>query len=457
MTIVMKFGGTSVSDGLKFLRAAELVKKAAEKDKVVVVVSAMAGVTDMLLDAAGSACRYDEKKIEAFVNRIRKKHRRAAKLAVKKNTKKILSAVEKRSEELKETLLRIKVVGLTELWKDRTAAFGEKMSAAILSGAISSDIQSDWYHGDNGLIVVDGNFISPEPDMEITEKEVRKKLSPRLKKGIVPVVTGYMGCTHDGHTTTLGRGSSDHIATILAYCLDAQEVQIWTDVDGLLTADPKLVPKSSLIERISFAEAGELAYFGAKVLHPKTMVPAMKKNIPIRVMNTYRPSGPGTIIVNEKERHPGIVKAITVKKDITMINIVSTKMLEAHGFMSAVFDIFNRRGISVDMISTTEVSISLTIDSGQDAKLKYVLKNLGKIAEACVMKDRALVCVVGEGMKTVPGTAGRVFSCLGRNGINVESISQGASEINISFIVKDSEADRAVRVLHDEFFGGGAG
>lgn len=457
MAIVMKFGGTSVGDGEKFVRAAAIVRDAAGKDEVCVVVSAMGGVTDALLAAAGSAGGMKDCDIEAFLSRLSKKHADAARAAcAKKKLPAVTLALKKRTAELRKDIINVRDTGLSEHFKDRIAAYGEKMSAAILSGAISKHVPSEWHHGDNSIIVVDENFIGCEPDMDTTEEEIRKKILPQMKKGTVPVVTGYMGCTHDGHTVTLGRGSSDHIASIIGACIGASEIQIWTDVDGFLTADPKVVKGSRLIPKLSFAEASELAYFGAKVLHPKTLMPAIQRDIPVRILNTHNPSSPGTLITKGAERHPQVVKSITSKKEIVMVNIVSARMLAAPGFLAKTFDAFSRRGISIDMVSTTEVSISLTIDSRLNGRLSPVINELRKMAEVRVVEGKALICVVGDGMRMAAGTAGRLFYCLGRKGINVECISQGASEINISFIVDQKDADAAVRALHDEFFPEGA-
>ncbi|MBN2330603.1 MAG: aspartate kinase [Candidatus Aenigmarchaeota archaeon] len=457
MTLVMKFGGTSLGDGRKIKAASALVKAAAKDDRVVVVVSAMAGITDSLLGAAGSAYVSSERDIESFVESISKRHKEAIAIAIRKERKKVRRAIDARADELREALLGVHTSGLTEQGRDRISAFGEKMSAAVMSGAISEFSKSEWHHGDDGLILTDENFVNAEPDMQKTCAQVRKRISPQLRHGIIPVVTGFMGCTPDGHTTTLGRGSSDHIASILGACLGAREVQIWTDVDGLLTADPRIVGGSRLIGTVSFREAGELAYFGAKVVHPKTMLPAVRKGIPIRILNTFNPGSMGTEIKGRGERHDGVVKAITSKKGITLIDIVSTRMLAAHGFLAELFGIFGRHGMSIDLISTTEVSVSVTIDENVNGRLKPVVEDLERIASVKVCKDRAMVCVVGEGMREAPGTAGRVFSRLGRDRVNVECISQGASEISICMVVKEGEADHAVRILHDEFFPGDGG
>jgi len=452
MTLIMKFGGTSVGDGGRIKSVAGIVSKAAKKDKVAVVVSAMAGVTDSLLKAAESAQKSSEHDIDNFVRELRKRHMEAVDFAVRKKKESIRKAIDERSDELKKELLKIRKSGLTQQGKDAVAAFGEKMSAAILSGALSDLAPSEWYHGDDRLIITNDNYVNAEPDMEATEAEVRKRISPQMEKGIIPVVTGFMGSTPEGRTTTLGRGSSDHIASILGACLDASEVQIWTDVDGLLTADPKVVSNAKLLDTVSFKEARELAYFGAKVIHPQTMLPAMRKGIPIRILNTHNLGSRGTLIMKEGGRQEGVVKALTAKKGVTLIDVVSSRMLAAHGFLAKLFDVFSRYSISVDMVSTTEVSVSMTVDNGLNGKLDSVVKDLKEISSVRLLEDRALICVVGEGIRHIPGIAGRAFSRLGASGINVECISQGASEISISFVVKNSDADRAVRLLHDEFF-----
>lgn len=454
MTLVMKFGGTSVADGKKIKNAARLVNETRKKTGVAVVVSAMSGVTDKLLDMAKKAHEVEKNEIKNFVEKIRKKHERAAKIAVKENLDSVLDTIYERSEELKDALIGVSITGLTDSGEDSIAAFGEKLSSVILSGSINDFVESNWYYGDDGLIMTSDNFKEAKPYMDAIQREVDKIILPDIKENKIPVVTGFMGCTADGYTTTLGRGSSDHIASILGACLNAKEVQIWTDVDGVLTADPKIVKNSRLIYRLSFKEASELSYFGAKVLHPKSIEPALKKDIPIHILNSFNKDNDGTKITLEAEKHPDVIKGLSIKKDIVLLDIVSTKMLDAHGFLAKVFEIFKKHKVSVDMISTTEVSISLTIDNGHTKKIEHIKEELKEIAKVNVFPKKSVLCVVGEGLRHAPGIAGRVCDCLGNADVNLECISQGASEISISFVIDNKDSKKAMTALHKEFFSG---
>jgi aspartate kinase len=294
-------------------------------------------------------------------------------------------------------------------------------------------------------------------DDRFGEAEVLAAAAGNLRRSLgrvrgVPVVTGFIGRTRDGAPTTLGRGGSDYTAAILGAALGAEEVEIWTDVDGVLSADPRVVPEAHTIGELSFAEAAELAYFGAKVLHPKTLLPATRRGIPVRVRNTWRPRHPGSRVVRRGERSATVVKAIAAKKGIIVVHVVSTRMLLAHGFLARLFQAFADHRIVVDLLSSSEVSVSLTVDRA--AGLARAVRELRRFAQVRTARDRALVSVVGEGLGESPGLAGRVFTALGEDGINVETISQGASGLNLSFVVRAALAERAVRGLHRRFFGG---
>jgi aspartate kinase len=259
---------------------------------------------------------------------------------------------------------------------------------------------------------------------------------------------GFIGATVDGVTTTLGRGGSDFSASIVGAGIGAEEIQIWTDVDGMLTADPTILPGGHRVKVISFAEAAELAYFGAKVLHPATVVPAVEKNIPVLILNSRRPEVDGTRIVVETVPCRNVVKSIACKRKITLVNVHSTRMLMAHGFLRRIFEVFDRMETPVDMVSTSEVSVSLTIDN--PARLDEILAQLSQFAEAGVEKDQAIVCLVGDNIRFTPGVARRVFLAL--NGINIRMISQGASLLNLSFVIAEADLARTVAALHEEFF-----
>jgi aspartate kinase len=259
---------------------------------------------------------------------------------------------------------------------------------------------------------------------------------------------GFIGATEEGITTTLGRGGSDFSAAIAGAGIDAEEIQIWTDVDGMLTCDPRICDGGHRVKTISFAEAAELAYFGAKVLHPATVVPAIEKNIPVLILNSRRPEISGTRIVSETVHTENVAKSIACKRGITLLNIVSTRMLMAHGFLHRIFEIFDRHRTPVDMVATSEVSVSLTIDN--PANLTAICDELAEFSSVTVETDQAIVCLVGENIRYTPGVASRVFSAL--ESVNIRMISQGASLLNLSVVVADSDVKQAVADLHDEFF-----
>jgi aspartate kinase len=273
-------------------------------------------------------------------------------------------------------------------------------------------------------------------------------IPPVVERGSVPVMGGFIGSTLDNVTTTLGRGGSDYSASIVGAGIGAEEIQIWTDVDGMLTADPTILPGGRRVETCSFAEAAELAYFGAKVLHPATVLPAIEKNIPVRILNSRRPEVEGTLIVSHPPASDQPIRSIACKRNITLVNIVSSRMLMAHGFLRRIFEVFDRHETSVDMLATSEVSVSLTVDNTR--ALDSIRAEIESFAEMSVEKDHAIVCLVGENIRGCPQVSARVFSALG--GIKTRMVSQGASQLNISLVVSASDLLPAVESLHREFF-----
>jgi aspartate kinase len=284
--------------------------------------------------------------------------------------------------------------------------------------------------------------------MEESELRVRQELAPMVELGKVPVAQGFIGATTNGVTTTIGRGGSDYSAAILGACAGADAIEIWTDVDGLMTADPRVVPEARRIRIISFVEAAELSYFGAKVLHPSTVIPAIGRGIPVHIYNTKNPACEGTLIVSEARPSKNVIKSIAFKRGVTIVNVASTRMLMAHGFLSAIFDVFEKHRTSVDVVTTSEVSVSITIDSTE--ALDSIRQELGGIGEVTVERSRAIICVVGDNLKSTPGVAARIFSAI--QPTNVNMISQGASEINLTFVIDDGDVDRVARAPHKEFF-----
>jgi aspartate kinase len=433
---VMKFGGTSVGRPDNFATLVRLVRERAAEGPLVVVVSAIRGVTDELSAYAGQP-EGREGRAEAIADR----HLRfAAEVGVDP------AAIEARLGEWREWAARHAAgPALAGAERDRTLAFGEQLAAGLVAAALRRHgveaAASD--AGDAGL-VTDTTFGAAHPLPEAAHRL-------RSWAGRVPgvaVVTGFTGVTLDGRTTTLGRGGSDYSAAIIGAAIRAAEIQIWTDTSGLLSADPRVVPDAEPVPRLSFAEAGELAYFGAKVLHPKTLLPAIEDGIPVRILNTGRPADPGTWITRDggEPPEPWGVRSIASKRGITAITIVSTRMLLAHGFLARIFEVFGRHHLVVDLVTTSEVSVSVTIDD--EAHLNAALAELEGIGHVEVKRGLAVVAVVGERAPKRIGLAGRVFDLLGKEGIVIEMISQGASRVNISFVVAEVDADRAVQALH---------
>lgn len=435
MAIVMKFGGTSVGSSQSISNVFEIVMSRLQKNPIVVV-SAVTKVTDMLLQKAR-----DAEKGSIDISEIEKKH-----FTIMDELGIEHSVIEEELSGLKNSLSTIAKNGPSKKMLDNVSSFGERMSSKIVAAYLTKKgIPARALFAYDIGFVTNSNFTEAELD-DVTYENLKN--NPSLnEKGIVNVVTGFIAKDHKGSITTLGRGGSDFTAAIIGAAVNAELVEIWTDVDGIMTADPKIVSNAKSIDEISFSEAAELAYFGAKVLHPKTLLPAMEKNIPVAVLNTHNPSHKGTTI-RKKSDVGNIFKAISSKKNITTIRTVSSRMLGSHGFMARLFQIFNKHRIAIDMITTSEVSVSLTVDTEEN--LNYLVEDLEKISKVEVKKDRAIICVVGKGMRDRPGSAGKIFTVCGNNGINVEMISKGASQVNISFIVRNEDADKTVIALHKE-------
>jgi aspartate kinase len=433
--IVIKFGGTSVGIPTNFEVAVGLVAERAARDPIVVV-SALSGVTNLLVDF----CR-DPVDRPALARQIAERHESFAK-AIGVD----LGVMAAPLREWRETSGALANPGaVTGEERDHVLAFGERLSAEIFAAGLRARglAAAAMLAGQAGLITDDG-FGAAHPLPE-AYAELRHGLGRRPP---LPVVTGFLGRTLDGRITTLGRGGSDYSAAILGAALGAEEIQIWTDTSGMLSADPRIVPEARPVPRLSFAEARELAYFGAKVLHPKTLLPAMDRGIPVRILNTARPEDAGSLITAAAETDESTwrVKSIASKRGITAVTIVSTRMLLAHGFLARVFEVFGRHRIVVDLVTTSEVSISVTVDDA--SRLAEAIADLESVGHVEVKRGLAVVAVVGEGAPQRIGLAGHVFTLLGGVGVGVEMISQGASRVNLSFVVREEHAERVVRLLH---------
>ncbi len=461
--IVMKFGGTSVATGKNIRHVAKLIANHAGQDyRVVTVVSALDGVTDQLIKAAEQAKKGKRRYIRDFKQEILEKHLSAANEAIqdkqlKKETEQVLKA---RVDELEQVLKGISYVSeLTPKSRDNVLSFGEKLSAPIVSGALEDiGLKSQHLTGGEAGIVTDSNYGEAGLLMNVTKYQVKQKIEPLLKKGVIPVITGYIAATQDGETTTLGRGGSDYTATIIGAALAADEVWIWTDVDGLMTSDPKIVPSAKTIPKLSFQEATELTIFGAKAMHPRALEPARKENIPVRIKNVFNPDNPGTLISkNHEVKAKDGVKAVTLVRDVAVITVSGAGMVGAPGTAAKVFEVLGGESINILMISqsVSEANISLVIQRSllERAVNTMEIALLGRdfIREVTSEDDVCVVAVSGAGMKGMPGVASRIFTAVAQKGINVRMIAQGSSELNVSFVVKETDGKETVRAIHKEF------
>ncbi len=458
MRLVMKFGGVSVKDGRSILHCANLVKRFSEDNEIVVVVSAMYGVTDSLIDAAYKCC-YERSLgfIKSFIADLAKRHYEAVDTAVKSREirGKVLSTIDNLIDELEKVLTGISYLGeLTKRSEDYILSFGERLCAPIFSSALLSiGVDSVALTGGDAGIVTDDNFGRAKPLPESYEI-IRNRLEPLIAiKRTVPVVTGFVGVTKDGDITTLGRGGSDLTATLIASALEADEVWLWKEVDGVMTTDPKIVPEARVIPEISYQEAMELSHFGAKILHPRALEPVMKRRIPVRIKNTFNPDAEGTVIREQTKSSEEIVKAISLVERAGIINVSGA----GFDFAEIMAEVFRRLAIAkVNVImvaqSSSELNLSIVVDRADLNKAMKVLEGLNNgVVKVTKKEDVAIVSAVGAGMAGTPGVAGRIFSALGRNGINVIMISQSCSEYNVSFAVAKEDGQKAVRVIHDEF------
>ena len=433
--IVMKFGGTSVKDAQALGRACRIVHSRLDRAPLVVV-SALSGVTSSLLEAARLAGQDAISDSMDIFERLRTLHLG------------LMPSLETDLNGLKEALREVsEAKSLSPQMEDRIASYGEILSSQIFANHLEPLAPTTHVDAQKCLIT-DDNFGRANPILEDTAKAADQMLRPLIQVGRAVVMGGYVGSTRSGETSTLGRGGSDYSATLFASCLEADEVEIWTDVDGMMTADPRVVENALTIRHISFAEASELAYFGAKVLHPSTVLPAIQKAIPVRVLNSRRPEGAGTVISSDAPVGKSMVKSFAAKRPIASVTVTSSRMLMAHGFLRALFEVFDKHRISVDVVTTSEVSVSLTMDDSSD--LEAVVEELALLGKVEVERDLALVCMVGTNLKDRPGIAAQTFACV--SSINIRMISQGASEINISFVVGEEHADTAIRLLHEHFF-----
>ena len=447
--IVMKFGGTSVEDAKAIDRVACIVQRRLEK-RPVVVVSAMAKVTDTLLTMARAAGSGERKTALKLCRSLQERHyNTASELLGTALFTEFHSEIGSDFEALDELLRGISAVGeITPRTTDHVASFGEMLSSKIVAAAFAARGIASTHIDSREVLITDTNYMQAVPLYDETDSRLQAKIAPLLREGRVPVMGGFIGASRSGITTTIGRGGSDFSAAIFGAGLGAESIEIWTDVDGILTTDPRICPSARRIKLISFDEAAELAYFGAKVLHPATVLPAIQKNIPVYVLNSRNPDCEGTRITTRAPHNKNIFKAIAVKKHITIVEVAAPRMLLAHGFLRGIFEAFDRHKVAVDVVSTSEVSVSLTIDSTH--ALPALAADLAKLADVKYEGRKAIVCLVGENLRETPGIAALVFRELTDKKIRM--ISQGASEINLTFVIEEDEVPDVIQRLHKKFF-----
>ncbi len=449
--VVMKFGGTSVEDARAMERTAAIVAGRRGRGlRAVVVVSAMAKVTDQLLTAAKAAGNGDKAGALAVAARLRSRHLdTAAQLLDEARMEQMHLALGQEFDALDDLLRGISAVGeLTPRTNDLVLSFGERLSSRMMAEAFAQRGLHGAHVDARSCVVTDAHFGKAAPLEAAIESRLLEHVLPLVEAGRTPVMGGFIGATVDGITTTLGRGGSDYTAALVGGALHAGAIEIWTDVNGIMTTDPRICPDALRVKTISFEEAAELAYFGAKVLHPATILPAVQKSIPVWVLNSRDAENEGTKITAVAPHCSSPFKSIAAKKKLTIIDVVASRMLMSHGYLKAVFDVFDKYKCAIDMVSTSEVSISLTVDSNE--RLPEICEELGRIADVKYEGRKALICLVGEDIRGRNGIAGRVFTAVSH--VNLRMISQGASEINMSFMIDEDDVEEAVRSLHRAFF-----
>lgn len=459
---MLKFGGTSVGNAERIKDVAKSVSEAAKENQVIVVASAMNGITDTLIRMSDLAksCHLD--KLRSELEKLRERHLQVVEDTISnpKIRSEVRKTVEERINALEKVLEGISILGeMTPRSKDLVISFGERISTPIIWGAIADlGLKTKHFTGGEAGIVTDDEFGEANPLMNITKMKTGKILEPLLNEGVIPVVSGFIAATQTGEITTLGRGGSDYTGTILGAALSADDIWICTDVNGMMTADPKIVPDARTIPRLSYAEALEMTVFGAKALHARSLEPVMEYNRPLWIKNTFDLKHPGTLITRDQNVVDGeVAKSVALIRDVAMINIGGASMVGKPGIAARIFEILGQNSINILMISqsVSEANISMVLRRSHLEKavsaLEISLLGKGFANQVNAEDDVAVVAIVGAGMKGAPGVAARVFKAVADRGINVRMIAQGSSELNISFVVKEEECEEAVRALHKEF------
>lgn len=447
--IVVKFGGTSVGSADAIKRSAEIVRGRLDRSPIVVV-SALGGATNALLAVGEQSAKGHLIGALRGVETLRDRHLKECENLLGKTPEAddIASELSAMFDELAHLAEALSTLGhVTPRSLDAIASYGEQLSSSLVTAYfIRSGIDAEYVDA-RDVMITDDRFMEAEPQTEMIAERARELVHPLVQQGKVPVMGGFIGSSPSGITTTLGRGGSDYSASLIGAALDAEAIEIWTDVDGMLTADPRVVDGALLIEQIRFDEASELASFGAKVLHPNTIAPAVRLGIPVFIYNSQRPEGKGTRITFDAPHRP--VSAIAGKTDVTLVRVTAARMLLAHGFLRRVFEIFERHETSVDVVATSEISVSVTIDD--PVRLDALLVDLRDLGDVSIERNRGIIAIVGAGICDAGGAMGRALMALGDVKIHMMSLS--ATGINLTVIVNGDVVNPAIKRLHAEFFG----
>ena len=450
--VVLKFGGTSVADPAAIRRVAEIVRAAAAGgSRPVVVTSAMSKVTDGLLDVVRRAVAGHVNGAQEVLDGLLARHRATAAELLAEPARRVFDGILEEASGNVTDLLRVlgRHPGTRLALQDEIVGQGEHLASRLLALAFEAGALPCLWVDARQVILTDDQHTRAAPLQDAIAAAAERLLMPPIGEGWIPVLGGFIGATLQGATTTLGRGGSDFTAALIGAALRAGEIQIWTDVSGFLSADPRVVPEARAIPRLSYAEAAELAYFGAKVLHPRTILPAVALAVPVRICNSREPDAAGTTIDERRVRSVQGIKAIAYKRGIAVVQVTAARMLGAYGFLRALFEVFDRHRTSVDIVATSEVSVSLTVDDA--SALPGIMADLGALGEVHAEEGYAIVCAVGEGLRNTAGIAGRVFGALADT--NIALISQGASSTNLTFVVSEKDVEDVVKRLHERFFG----
>jgi aspartate kinase len=448
--IVIKFGGTSVGDVDRVANAIDIVAERREL-RPVVVVSALAGVTNDLVAASEAACAQRPERVREIIAGVRARHEDVALRLVQQKSdffEAFIKQLDKQIDEIDTILRGIALLGeITMRARDKVMSIGEKLSSVLFAYSMMMRALPGEFVSAEDVIWTNDCFGGATPDMALTREAARRNLLPLLERNRIPVMGGFIGRTVAGATTTLGRNGSDYSAAIIAAVMSAKEVQIWTDVDGLLTCDPRVVPGARVIDLLSFEEAAELAQFGAK-LHPRTLEPAVEANVPVRVLNTHNPASPGTLITRAGAEVSAGPRSIARKRGVTIVHVTSNRMLGTHGFLAQFFEIFAKLGISVDLIATSEVSVTVTVDEKHD--VEELTRRLGEMADVTLEDGQCILAIVGQNVMSDARVGARVLEAL--DGMPVKMMSLGRSGLNLSIVVDDANADAAVKAVHHTLF-----